>query len=273
MTAARPLAALVRKVSPRLAEAELTFASRRPIDAAVAAAQHAGYTQALRGLGLTLVWAPPAPAHPDGVFVEDAAVVVDELAIVTRPGAASRRGEVAPVGETLAARGYELAAIEAPATLDGGDVLRLGTDVLVGLGARTNRSGLEALTVLLGPRGHRVHGVAVRRALHLKTAATALPDATVVVVPSWLAAPVGPGAGPSASMAELATRAGFEILAAPEPAGANLLVVGDAVLVSASAPRTAELVAARGFDPMVVDIDQFERAEAGVTCLSVLLDR
>jgi dimethylargininase len=253
----RPTAALVREVSPRIADAELTFlAPERPIDLARARSQHAAYVDALRELGIEIVVVPPAPEHPDGVFVEDTCVVVDDLAVLTRPGATSRQGEVASVERVLQERGVTTTTIAAPATLDGGDVLQVGDEVFVGRSQRTDAAGVEALGSLLAPLGRTVTPIEVSGALHLKTAATALPDGTIVAVPSWL---------------DVAGFGDRPVVAAPEPAGANLLLVGETVLVSSGAPRTAELVTARGFAVVTVEVSELERAEAGLTCLSVLL--
>jgi dimethylargininase len=256
VTTVPPGAALVREVSPRLGDAELTFRDREPIDVDRALAQHAAYAATLRDLGLRIVRVPPAPEQPDGVFVEDTVVVVGGLAVLTRPGAATRRREVADVGRVLAGLGFELAAIPAPAHLDGGDVLRIGDEVVVGLSRRTDAAGAAALRDLLGDRVERVRTVAVTGALHLKTAATALPDGTIVAAPGWLA----PDAFPDR-----------EVITVPEPQGANVLLVGDTVVTTASAPRTHALIAARGVEVVPVEVGELERAEAGVTCLSVLL--
>lgn len=249
-------AALVRPVATSLAAAELTHLARTDVDASLATAQHAAYCELLTGLGLSVIHVPPAPEHPDGVFVEDTVVVVDDLAVLSRPGAASRRGEVASVADVLVARGLATARIEAPGTLDGGDVLQVGDTVFVGRSTRTDDDAIAQLADLLAPLGRRVLAVDVPGALHLKTAATALPDGTVLAVPDWV---------------DVAAFGPREVVAVPEPAGANALVVGDAVVLAASAPRTAGLVTARGWEVHTVDIDQFERVEAGVTCLSVLL--
>ena len=247
-----PTTAVVRPVSPHLAAAELTHLERRPVDVERARTQHAGYRGLLVELGLDVVAAPALPAHPDGVFVEDTAVVVDDLAVLTRPGAAARRGEVASIGDVLAGRGRRTARITAPATIDGGDVLQVGHTLFVGRSTRTDDAGIAQLRRLVAPMGRTVD---VTGALHLKTAATALPDGTVLAVRSWLD-----------------TRAftDREVVAAPEPAGANVLLVDDTVVLSASAPRTAELVAARGWDVRQVELSEFERVEAGPTCLCLL---
>jgi len=251
-------AVLVRAVSPRLAEAELTFLHREPIDAERAAVQHGGYVDLLRRLGHHVVQVPDAPEHPDGTFVEDAVVVVDDLAVLTRPGAESRRGEVSSVAAVVRSAGLRTAEIAAPATIDGGDVLQVGSRVFVGLGGRTDEAGVDQLRELLAPLGRTVVAVPVTGCLHLKTGATALPDGTVVAVTDWLDT-------------SLFVRAGLRVVEAPEPGGADLLLSGDRVVVSASAPGTAGLVTSLGFEVHPVAIDELEKAECGVTCLSVLL--
>jgi dimethylargininase len=246
---------MVRPVSPRLAEAEVTHVARRPVDVDRARRQHEAYRALLAELGLDVVAAPPAPAHPDGVFVEDTVVVVDGLAVLTRPGASTRRGEVATVAPLLTARGLRTAEVTAPATLDGGDVLQVGETVFVGRSTRTSAAATARLRALLTPLGRRVVPVDVTGALHLKTAVTALPDGTLLAVPDRI------------DVAAL----GGHVVAVPEPAGANVLVVDRTVVVPASAPATADLVADRGWPVRTVDVSEFERVEAGVTCLSVLL--
>lgn len=251
-----PRAAIVREVSARLAEAELTFLDRAPIDLDRARAQHAAYVTVLEELGLAVRHAPPADDHPDGVFVEDAVVIVDDLAILTNPGAVSRRDEPATLGPLLDDLGFTVVAIGDAGTLDGGDVLQVDDTVYVGRSSRTDAGGVARLTDLLVARGRTVVPVDVTGALHLKTAATALPDGTVLAVPQWL---------------DAAAFAGREVVAVPEPAGADVLLVGDSVVLSASAPATAELVHERGWAVHTVAIDELEKAEAGPTCLSVLL--
>jgi dimethylargininase len=251
-------AVLVRAVSPRLADAELTFVARGPIDAERAADQHRGYVDLLRRLGHWVVPVPEAPEHPDGTFVEDAVVVVDEVAILTRPGAESRRGEIPAVATVVRSLGLQTEQVVPPATIDGGDVLQVGSHVFVGVGGRTSPDAVEQLRALLTPLGRTVTAVPVTGCLHLKTGATALPDHTVVAVADWL---------DTASFVD----AGLRVLEAPEAAGADLLLSGDRVVVSAAAPRTAQMVRSLGFEVFPVLIDELEKAECGVTCLSVLL--
>lgn len=249
-----PTVAFVRQPSPRLAEAELTFLEREPVDVKRAVAQHAEYRRVLSHLGLEILPLPPAPELPDGVFVEDVVVVVGDVAILTRPGAPSRRPEVDTVGPAVERAGFTLRRLEAPATLDGGDVLQVGDTIYVGRTRRTNDAGREQLAEIVGSLDRRVVPVDVSGALHLKTAVTALPDGTFVAVPDWFdsAALEGP------------------LLVAPEPSGADVLAVGDAVVLASDAAATAAEIRARGFVVEPVDISEFAKCEAGVTCLSVV---
>jgi dimethylargininase len=250
---------LVRPPSPRLAEGELTHLDRVPVDPALARTQWEGYVAAFADRGWDVVELDAAPEHPDGVFVEDALVVVDRLAILTSPGAASRRGELvsARAGvDRLVAAGIalEVAAIEPPGHLDGGDVLEVGDVLYVGRGARTNAEGIRQLTELVAPYGRHVVAVPVEKVLHLKSGVTALPDGTVV--------------GYEPLVDDPAAFAPF--LGVPEEHGTAVVDLGDdAVLMSSDAPRTAELYASRGLEVVTVPISEFERLEGCVTCLSV----
>ena len=249
--------ALVRAPSPRLADdAELTFLPRRPVDLALAREQHAAYVEVLHRLGVEVVWLPPLPAFPDGVFVEDTVVIVDRLALLTRPGARSRRAEVDSVRATLHACSWPTVGIRPPATLDGGDVLQVDRTVYVGRSSRSDQGAVEQLEALLAPLGRSVIGVPVDGALHLKTAATALPDGTILAI---------------ADAVDVRAFGEHEVVEPPEPAGANVLLVGDTVVVPTSAPRTAELIASRGFVIERLDLSELEKVEAGLTCMSVLL--
>jgi dimethylargininase len=247
---------LVRPPSPRLADGELTHLDRVPVDPALARRQWEGYLQAWRSVGWATIEVPSADEFPDGVFVEDAVVVFGRTAVLTSPGADSRRGELATVSAALAGTGLEVVRIEAPATLDGGDVLKVGDTVYVGRSSRTNEHGIEALARIVEPLGYRVRPVTVTKVLHLKSAVTALPDGTVIGHPPEVD---DPGA--------------FEtFLAVPEAAGSAVVVVdGATVLLSASAPRTAALLRERGLTVVQVEVGEFEKLEGCVTCLSVRL--
>jgi dimethylargininase len=250
------LKALVRRPSPRVAEGIVTHIERRPVDAALALRQWEGYVEALRQAGWEPIELPRADDCPDGVFVEDVVVAYDGVAVVTRPGAAERRAELAGLEDVLAGLGLDVARIEAPATLDGGDVLNVGTTVYVGLTGRTNAGGVERLRAILEPRGADVVAVPVGRVLHLKSAVTALPDGSIVGWPPFIDEP------------SLLPR----LVEVPEEAGSHVVLLGGAkLLVAADCPRSAELFASLGYEPIVVDIGEFEKLEGCVTCLSVLL--
>jgi dimethylargininase len=249
--------AVTRPVGPAIRRCALSHLERRPIDTDRAVAQHAAYETALRELGCRVVRVPEAPTFPDAVFIEDTAVVTDELAVVTRPGAASRRGEVAPVAALLT-RFRVLRRIRPPATLDGGDVLIVGRDVFVGASARSNQAGAAALQALLGPLGYIIHRVPVTGCLHLKTAVTALTDDTLLLNPEWVAA----------------TRfQGYHVVEVDpgEPFAANVLRVGDTLLASAANRATNGRLAALGWHVRAVDLSELAKAEGGVTCGCLLV--
>jgi dimethylargininase len=246
--------ALVRRPSPRLGDGIVTHLDRRPVDLERAREQWRGYVRALEDAGWEAVEAPPADDCPDGVFVEDAVLGYGEVAIVTRPGAAARRVELRGVAQAVAELGYRVERIEAPATLDGGDVLRIRDHVYVGRSSRTNAEGARQLRRLLTPLGATVTEVPVENVLHLKSAITALPDGTIVGyaprVPPFFR----------------------DFLSMPEESGAQLVLLGGGkVMLAADCPRSAELIAARGYDPVPVDISEFQKLEGCVTCLSVRL--
>ena len=248
--------ALVRRPGPRLADGLLTHLERVPVDLDLALRQWEGYAAAMQAEGWELYEVEPADDCPDAVFVEDTVVVYGDLAVITRPGADARRPETA--GTELALRGlrYRVAHIEAPGTLDGGDVLKHGGTVWVGLGGRTNQAGVDQLAAHLAPLGARVVAVPVTKVLHLKSAVTALPDGTVVGHPPLV---------DDASVYPV-------FLPVPEEAGAHVVLLdGETVLMSTSAPETQALYEQRGLRVVAVDMTEFEKLEGCVTCLSVRL--
>ncbi|MGA4954724.1 dimethylargininase [Streptomyces lavendulocolor] len=248
--------ALVRRPGPRLAEGLVTHLERTPVDPALALAQWERYVGALRAHGWETVEVEPADECPDGVFVEDTVVMFRNVALVCRPGAPSRRPETAAVAEAVDRLGCPVGRVREPGTLDGGDVLKIGDTVYVGRGGRTNAEGVAQLRAAFEPLGARVVAVPVSRVLHLKSAVTALPDGTVV------------GYGPLVETPSLFGR----FLPVPEEAGAHVVLLGGGkLLMAASAPRSAELFADLGYEPVVVDIGEFEKLEGCVTCLSVRL--
>jgi dimethylargininase len=251
-----PKRALVRRPGPGLADGLVTHIERTPVDGDLALRQWQGYVDALRAEGWETVEVPPADDCPDAVFVEDTVVVHGDLAVIARPGADRRRPEVPGTEATLRDLGYRIARIEAPGTLDGGDVLKHDGTVWVGLGGRTDETGAEQLAALLRPRGVEVVGVPVSRVLHLKSGVTALPDGTVVGYEPLVDDP----------------RRWPSFLAVPEAEGAHVVLLdASTVLMSASAPATRALFEQRGLRVVAVDITEFEKLEGCVTCLSVRL--
>lgn len=248
--------AIVRMPSSRLADGELTHQERVPVDVDLAERQWEDYVGALRTEGFTIVEVPPADELPDSVFIEDALVIIDGTAIVTRPGAVSRAHEVDAAEQTARELGLRIERIVEPGTLDGGDVLQIGSTVYVGRGGRTNAEGIRQLRAIAGRLGREVAAVPVSKVLHLKSAVTALPDGTVLGHPSTI---------DDASMWR-------SFLAVPEPEGGHVVVLADdTVLMAASAPESAELVRSLGYRVVTVDISEFEKLEGCVTCLSVLV--
>jgi len=249
--------AFVRPVSPSLASCALTFIARVPIDIAQAERQHADYCDVLRQAGVVVDVLPPAPDLPDAVFVEDAAVVLDDLIVITRPGTDTRRQETVSAAALLA-DAAPLSFIREPGTLDGGDVLRIGRDLFVGTGGRSNRDGIDQLAAIASRFGYRVTAVPVRGCLHLKTAVTALDDNTVLLLTAHV---------------DRAVFAAFDAVEADagEPAGANVLALNERIIAAVSAPRTRDAIGQRGYDVDTLDMSEFEKAEAGLTCLSILI--
>lgn len=250
--------AVTRPVSRSFANCELTYLARAPLDLELAEQQHQRYERALEAAGCTIHRLRPEPDLPDAVFVEDAAIVLDEVAVLTRPGAASRRAEVASVAEALGAW-RSIVRIEAPGTIDGGDVLRAGRQIWVGRSGRTNASGFEQLRDIATPLGYRVHAVRVHGCLHLKSAVTTVAGDTLLVNPAWVPA----GAFEGFELAEVHP---------DEPHAANALQVGRSVIFAAAFPRTAERLRARGIEPLLVDVSEIAKAEGALTCCSLILE-
>lgn len=248
--------AIVREISASIGNCEISFVSRDPIDIDLARQQHAAYQRLLAELGCQLTVLPAEDAMPDAVFVEDVALVLDEVAVMTRPGAASRRSEGAAVAAAL--REYRpLLAIEAPGTLDGGDILRIGKSIFVGQSARSNAAAVGQLQSLLAAHGYGVESVPMRDCLHLKSAVTAVGDDTLLINPQW----VSPGAF-----------AGFRMIDIDptEPHAANALRIGDALIYPACFPRTQARLQAAGLNVRSVDVSELQKAEGAVTCCSLV---
>ncbi len=251
------LIAYTRAVSPTLADCELTHLERQPLDAARAVREHEGYEALLTGFGATVRRLPAEPTLPDAVFVEDTAVVLDEIAVITRPGAASRRPETASTAAALAAH-RPLAHIDGPGTLDGGDVLVAGRRVFVGLSSRSNRAAIEQLAQVLRPWDYEVVPVNFGGCLHLKSAVTRLADGLLLLNPHWV---------------DPAVFAGHRAVAVDptEPHAGNALALGDSVMHPLHFPRTRSRLESEGLRVAPVAMTELAKAEAGVTCCSLIL--
>jgi dimethylargininase len=249
--------ALVRPVSPSINCCELTHVGRVPIDLDLARAQHDAYVKALAELGCEIEWLPEAADLPDSVFVEDTAIVLDEIAVITRPGAPSRRAETTAVEQALR-RHRPLATLESPATLDGGDVLRVGREIFVGMSGRSNEAAVEQLRYIVGEFGYEVVPVPVRGCLHLKSAVTQVAADTLLLNPAWL---------PDEAFGR------FERVEvhASEPMAANGLLVGDTLVYPSVFPRTRERLETLGIPTRVVDVSELAKAEGAVTCCSLIV--
>jgi dimethylargininase len=246
--------ALVRAPATTLAKGQITHVKRRVVKFDKAEAQWDAYVAALEAEGFTTLQIDADDAHPDCVFIEDTVVMLGQVAVVTSPGAPSRQGEQDAVAEAVADLGLETWHIRTPGTLDGGDVLKVGTTIYVGRGDRTNAEGIRQFRALAVELGYTVIAVPVTKALHLKSAVTALPDGTVLGHPSLV---------DNASIFP-------NYLEVPEVEGVAVVVLTrNSVLMSASAPKTAALIESLGYRVTTVDISEFEKLEGCVTCLSV----
>ena len=248
--------ALVRRPSPRLADGIITHIEREPVDVELAFEQWGGYVQALVDTGWDTIEVPEATDCPDAAFVEDTMVVYRNVAVIARPAAPARQDEVLDAERVVESLGYSINRVRPPGTLDGGDVLKVDDTVYVGRGGRTNGEGIRQLRAILEPVGATVVAVPLTKVLHLKSAVTALPDGTVV---GWAPVVDDPSLFP-------------RFLAVPEESGAHVVLLGgDRLLIAADCPRSAELYSGLGYEPVVVDISEFEKLEGCVTCLSVRL--
>jgi dimethylargininase len=250
--------ALVRRPSPLLAEGIVTNIRREPVDYHLAEKQWGAYVEAMEDAGWEIVEVAPEDRCPDGVFVEDTVVMFRNVAVITLPGADRRKPEVFGTEEAVQKLGCSINRIHAPGTLDGGDVLKVGDTLYVGSGGRTNAEGLRQLRSALEPLGATVTAVPVRvdKVLHLKSAVTALPDGTII---GYLPFVDDPSFFP-------------HFLSVPEESGAHVVDLGaNKILMAADCPRSAALFARLGYDPITVDISEFQKLEGCVTCLSVRL--
>jgi dimethylargininase len=254
------LTAITRGVSPGIVHCELTFVARQPIDLAKASEQHRAYEQLLEKLGAHVISLPAEPALPDSMFVEDPAIVLDELAVILPLGTESRRAEAGSLAQALS-RFRKLEYVKAPATLEGGDVLRIDRTLFVGLSSRTNGEGLRQLATILAPREYEVVGMPVTGCLHLKSAVTYLGRNTLLANRGWF--DPAPFAAYNFDCIDVAPE---------EPRAANALALGGTVIFPAWFPRTRSRIEAAGFQVSPLDISELQKAESGLTCSSLLFD-
>jgi len=248
--------AITRKVSPSINQCELTYLERDPINLEIANDQHENYEKALRSLGLKVISLPPAPDLPDSVFVEDIALVLDEIAIITRPGVVSRRKEVADIKNAL--KPYrELVSIQAPGTLDGGDILAAGDTIYVGVSSRSNQEGIQQLQEFVNPFGYHVEAISVNGCLHLKSAVTLVGENIFLINPEWIDKEIFKG---------------YRIIEIDEKEknAANALLIDQTVIYQPSFPETAEKLADAGLNLKMVDSSELGKAEGALTCCSLI---
>lgn len=253
-----PTIAVTRSISASMDRCELVHLERTPLDLELLRRQHDSYERVLVELGCELIRLPAADELPDSVFVEDTAVIFDDFAVITRPGAASRRPETSSVAAALE-RYLELFEIQAPGTLDGGDVLRIGRQIFVGMSSRSNADGIDQLEAIVRERGYELHRVGIRRCLHLKSAATWIGEERLLVNPEWVDVSVFD----DLQLIEVAIG---------EPAAANAVRVGDVVIHGSAYPETRKRMEAMGIRVVPVDISEIAKAEGAVSCCSLLLN-
>jgi len=249
--------AITREVSRSIIHCELTHLARSPIDVARARAQHHQYEAALKQLGLAVLSLPEAPALPDSVFVEDTALVLDECAVITRPGADSRRSETEVIANMLAPYRSKLFHIQAPARVDGGDILQVGKNIYVGLSTRSDTNAVEQMQDFLQPFGVELHAVTVTGCLHLKSAVTQVAEDTLLVNPNWVSKNDFGGVN-------------FIEIDPSEPYAANAVIIGGTIIYPTAVPKTQERLDQAGIPMLTVDADELAKAEGAVTCCSLI---
>ncbi len=250
--------AITRDISPRFNECELTHIDRTPIDLDIARAQHQGYIQALKELGCAVLELPAEPDLPDSVFVEDVAVILPEVALLTRPGADSRKPETESIAWALTPF-RELVRVTAPATVDGGDVLVLGKKIYIGMSTRSNGTAIAQMNDLLGKYGYHVHGVEMHGCLHLKSAVTRVDENTLLINRRWV---------------DIEHFEGFDLIDIDpsEPFAANCLPVNGSIIFPTSFPRTRARLEEKGYQVKTVPVDELAKAEGAVTCCSLIVE-
>jgi len=249
--------AITRDISPRFDECEITHIERTPIDLSLARAQHRGYVNALKQLGCHVVELPAEADLPDSVFVEDAAFILPETAVITRPGADSRKPETASIIRALSPH-IDLVHVIEPATVDGGDVLILGKSIYIGLSTRSNQAAIDQLNELLGGYGYTVTGVELHDCLHLKSAVSRVDDQTLLINKNWV---------------DTRHFENFDLIEVDpsEPNAANCLPIGKTIIFPTAFPKTRARLEERGYKVIAVDVSELAKAEGAVTCCSLII--
>ncbi len=250
------LTAITRQVSPSINKCELTHLERQPIDFKIAKNQHEKYEDILRSLGIKVISLTAEADLPDSVFVEDTAIVLDEIALITHPGADTRKLEIFSIANALSTF-RKLDHIKAPASLDGGDVLVIGKTIFVGLSSRSNHLALEQMQIILNPYGYTIKGVKISGCLHLKSAVTRVAEKTILINPDWININNFPGMD-------------FIEIDGSEPFSANALLVGKSVILPGAFPKTRKRLESAGLAVIPVDVSELAKAEGGVTCCSLV---
>jgi dimethylargininase len=251
------LIAITREVSRSIVNCELTHLERTPIDVQRACAQHAEYEVVLKHLGLAVLSLPEEPTFADSVFVEDTALVLDECAIILRPGADSRKPETESIAKVLAPY-RKLFHIEAPARVDGGDILRVGKKIYIGLSSRSDTNAIEQIQDFLQPYSYEVHAAIANGCLHLKSAVTQVAEDTLLINPAWT---------------DKKNFAGMKFIEIDpsEAYAANALLIGDTILYAKSFPKTRKKLEDAGIKIVDVDADELAKAEGALTCCSLIV--
>ncbi len=249
--------AVIREVSPRFNECEITHIERTPIDVDIARSQHRSYVDTLKQLGCAVLELPAEADLPDSVFVEDTAFILPEAAVITRPGADSRKPETESIAQALSPL-TKLLFLREPATLDGGDVLVVGKRIFVGISTRSNDEAIRQLQELLGGYGYTVTGVPLHDCLHLKSAVTRVDDSTLLI---------------NKNCADTTFFADYHLIEVDpsEPYAANCLPIGDSIIFPTAFPKTCLRLAERGYKVIPVEVDELAKAEGAVTCCSLIL--
>ena len=249
--------AITRKISPRFNECEVTHIERTPIDLDVARAQHEEYVNALASLGCQVIELPEEPDLPDSVFVEDTAFILPEAAVITRPGADSRKPETESIIRALSPH-RPLVHVTEPGTVDGGDVLVLGKNIYIGISTRSNDVAIHQIQELLAKYGYTVTAVEMHDCLHLKTALTKVDDKTLLINPNWV---------------DTSHFKGFDWIEVDpsEPFAANCLPIGDGIIFPTAFPKTRQKLEQKGYKIQAVNVAELAKAEGAVTCCSLVL--